>query len=70
MSILSAISAAMSLLDHLWQAYNNSGMVQAKVAQMSQNDKDKHAELINKAMHGTVEERKAALAEIQKLVSE
>lgn len=69
-AILSAIANASSLLDHLWQTFNGSGAVQAKVAQMDQAGKDAHNKLVNDAMHGTPEQKAAALAELKKLVSE
>ena len=68
-AILSAVGNALSVVNHIWESYNRSDMVQAKVAQMSQNDQDKHAELIAQAM-AAGKQQQAALDEIRKLTSE
>lgn len=69
-AIVTAIANAEALLKSLWDSYNSAPMVQAKVAQMTQEEKDAHNVLLDQAMHGTAEERAKAAAELQKLVSE
>ena len=69
-AILAAIGAALAILEHLWESFNSSAMVKEKVAQMSQEEKDAHNAIMSKAMHGTPEERQAALGALRKLVSE
>jgi hypothetical protein len=69
-AIVSAIGNAEALLKSLWDSYNSAPMVQAKVAQMTQEDKDAHNVLLEKAMHGTADERAKATADLQKLLSE
>lgn len=70
-AIISAIANAMAIIDHLWNAFNNSTMVKAKVDQMNQDDKDKHTELVSKAMNGaTPAERAKALKDLRLLASE
>jgi hypothetical protein len=69
-AIITAIGQAETMLNNLWSAYNNSGMVQAKVAQMTQEERDAHNVLLETAMHGNAADRAAATAELQTLVSE
>ncbi len=68
-AILGAVSSALSVVNHLWDSYNRSDMVQANVAQMSQVDQDKHARLIAEAMTAG-KQQQTALDELRKLTSE
>lgn len=69
-AILAAIANATALFDHLWQTFNNSDAVQAKVNQMNQSEQDDYNATVQLAMHGTPEQKKAALDKIRKLVSQ
>jgi hypothetical protein len=70
LGILSAIGAAFTLIEHLFIAFNNAPVVQAKVAQMTQDEKDKHRALVKQAMSGTPEQRAAALEQLRELAAE
>ncbi len=70
LDIISAVSNAEALLKNLWDAYNSAPMVQAKVAQMTEDDKKAHNDLVDEAMHGDAKSRAAATLELQKLLSE
>jgi hypothetical protein len=69
-AILSMISNAEALVKSIWDAYNSAPMVQAKVAQMTEDEKKQHNDLLDQAMHGNADQRSAATLELQKLVSE
>lgn len=69
-AILSVIANAEALLKSVWDAYNTAPMVQAKVAQMTEDEKAAHNQLLDQAMHGDAVKREAATAELRKLLSE
>ena len=69
-SILSLISNALAIIDHLWLSFNNSGEVKAKVAQMTQTELDSYNSTVYLAMNGTPTQKEAALLELRKLTSE
>lgn len=68
--ILNIIGALLTAINHAWTAYNNAPMVQAKVAQMSQDEKDRHNALVEQAMKGTADQRAKALEQLRDIAAE
>lgn len=69
-AILSLVANAEALLKSVWDAYNTAPMVQAKVAQMTEDEKKAHNDLLDQAIHGDAKAREAATNELRKLLSE